>query len=158
MFEIKYEIKLNDVGRPYIDFPKGYENNTEDKFFALELARYLLQSTYGRMTVPPYNKDTIEKMGLTITMLAQIGDEIAEMVWNQMKIMGEIDLMMNNNYHIEVNSTEERDAIPEKGYFHDGKIFNRQEGLKVRILNEDITVDDYELKGGITNENWEKIS
>ena len=161
MLEIKYEIKLNEQGRPCIDLPRSYENNTEDKFFALEMARYLLQATYGRMTTPPYDANTIEKMKETITILAQIGDEVAEMIWNQMKMMGDVAVTMssNYNYHIEVNSIEERDAIPENGYFHMGKVFNRQEGLKVLVLNENhdestLYATIYQLKEGITNENW----
>jgi len=162
MLEIKYEIKLNDSGRPCIDLPGGYENNTEDKFFALEIARYLLQTTYGRMTAPPYDANTIEKMKEAITILAQIGDEVAELLWNQMRSMGEIDLIMERPYHIKVNSIEERDALPEKNIIYEGKIFDRVEGLKVFIRTFDSEmftpiINIYELKGGITNEHWEKI-
>ena len=43
MHNIEYEIKLNEQGRPCISIPENHENNPEDKFFAIELARYLPQ-------------------------------------------------------------------------------------------------------------------
>ena len=43
MHTIEYEIGLNDEGRPFIGLPEDYEQNPEDRFFAIEITRYILQ-------------------------------------------------------------------------------------------------------------------
>ena len=149
MHKINYEIKLNDEGRPYIDLPLDYEHSAEDKFFALEMCRYLLQVTYNRMASPKYDQHTIDMMDTTIRLLGQIGDEVAELIRNNMESMGDMAIMMDNNYHIRVVSIEERDKLPLDNIFYDGKIFKRQIGLKVLVLSE---LNIYELKNDI--ENW----
>jgi hypothetical protein len=154
MFEIKYEIKLNEQGRPCIDLPPDYEQKPEDKFFAIELARYFLQGTYSRMTSPPYDQNTIIMTDIAINLLGQIGDEMAKILWYNMKTAGDATYIMNNKYHTQVNSVEERDKIG-KYIVTTGKIYERQEGFKVLVTDE---MKIYELQGGITNENWVEIS
>ena len=156
MLKIEYEIKLNERGRPCIDLAPDYAHNPEDKFFALEIARYYLQSVYNRMG-EKYDQHTKDMMDISIRLLGQIGDEMAELIYNDMRTMGDIAVTMGGNYQIQINSIEERDAIPEFGFLYGGKIFNRQKGLRVRILNEDLTIKDYELKDGITNNDWVEI-
>jgi len=162
MYKIEYEIKLNDSGRPCIDLPVDYENQPEDRFFALEMSRYILQRTHSRMTAPPYDQNTIDMMDISIRLLGQVGDEIAKLLYEQMESMGEISMTVNNRYHIKVNSIEERDALPEKVILYDGKIFNRIEGLKVYVQSYDEytflpVYKIYELKDGIGNENWVEV-
>jgi len=160
MLKIEYEIKLNEQGRPCIDLAPDYEHNPEDKFFALEISRYYLQSVYNKMG-SRYDQHTKEIMDISIRLLGQIGDEMAELIYNDMKIMGDIAVSMGGNHHIQVSSIEERDAIPEKGFFYKGKIFNRQEGLKVcvREIFVELYCDSiYELQGGISNENWAEVT
>ena len=102
-----------------------------------------------------------------INFLGQIGDEMAEIMYGQMKALGEMKMMLNDKYHIRVNSIEKRDALPIKNILYDDKIFDRVEGLCVRVqLDESLynayydsepIYEIYELKDGITNEHWEKI-
>jgi hypothetical protein len=161
MLNIEYEIKLNERGRPCIDLPPDYAHNPEDKFFALEIARYYLQSVYNRMG-DRYDQHTKETMDISIRLMGQIGDEMAELIYNDMKTMGDVAVTLGGSYHVNVLTIEERDAIPEIGFLYNGKIFNRQEGLKVLVLDENGNEFSpyaliYVLKNGVTNDNWVKI-
>jgi len=147
---IEYEIKLNDEGRPCIDLPKNYEQIPEDKFFWLEMARYFLQVTHNKMTAPPYDQNTIDMMDISIRLLGQVGDEMARILWHSMKAAGETTLAFNR-WHVYVNTTEERDAIPEHGMIQDGKLYLREEGLIVYVLEG---ARRFVLRGGTTNDNW----
>jgi len=155
MFKIEYEIKLNDAGRPYIALPENYEQNPEDKFFVLELSRYFLQNTYNNMTSPPYDQNTIDMMNITVTMHGQIGDEIANIIWHNMKINGEAHKLIGMEWDLAVQTEEERDAIPEHGIIEEDRLYLRAEGLKVFVIEGG---QIYELRGGTTNNNWINIT
>lgn len=150
MYRIEYEISLNESGRPCIDLPQDYENRPEDRFFAIEMARYFLQGTRSRMTLTEYNQHTIDTMDVTIRMLGQIGDEVAEILWNGMISMGEIDMMFDKRYHFTVDTIEDRDNIKEYT-ISDNKIYKRWDGLKVLVASNSTI---YELK----NEIWWEVT
>ena len=151
MNKIEYEIKLNDSGRPCIDLPPDHENNPEDKFFAIELARYLLQDTYSRRS-PEFDKETAWAMDIAIRSLGQVGDEIARILWHNMKTSGDASFIIGQKFHAIVDTIEERDKIDEKGILYQDKLYVRQEGLKVLVRKESYVV--YELK----NDNWIIVS
>jgi len=115
------------------------------------------------MTAPPYDQHTIDEMDRAIRLLGQIGDEMAHLMWDSMKTMGEVAIMLNSAYHITVNSIEERDDLPFDYFTHESKLFKRQEGLRVYVMYPYENYDKeksglYELKNGINNENWVKLS
>ena len=146
-----------------LNYPEDYEDKAEDKFFAIELARYFLQGTYSRMTPEIYDQHTIHTMDIAIRLLGQIGDEMAEIQYNNMKTQGELHLMVDSAYHIQVNSIEERDELPDNDIVYNERIYHRVEGLKVYVLQPLHEAYDknkygvYELVDGITNDNWVKI-
>jgi hypothetical protein len=152
MYKIEYDIKLNESGRPCIDLPKDYENKPEDRFLAIELARYILQDLNLRKS-GGLSSDTVEKLETSINFLGQIGDEVAALLWEGMKLSGEAAFILNNKYHIQVENVEERDKL---GFVmaYNNKVFKRQNGLKVLVTDE---MKIYELQGGIANENWVEI-
>jgi hypothetical protein len=159
MLKIEYEITLNEQGRPCIDLSPDYEHNPDDKFFALEMSRYYLQTVFNKMG-EKYDQHTKDTMDIGIRLLGQIGDEMAELIYGDMRMMGDVAVGLRSKYQIQVKSIEERDAIPLIGYFYKGKIFNRQEGLRVCIremLVELYKDTVYELQGGISNDNWVEI-
>jgi len=158
MFEIKYNIGINKYGRPCIELPEDYEQNPEDKFFALEICRYIFQDLLNRR-ISDLDNQTIRVMDETERFLGQLGDDVAEIIRERMIMMGEIKMIFDNKYHIEVNSIEERDNLPEKDILFEDKIFNRVEGLKVWVNYHEgaSDADIYKLSGGITNDNWVKI-
>lgn len=151
MFEIKYEIKLNEHGRPYIDLPPDYPMIPENQFFALEMARYTLQKTHAGMKIPPFDQYTIDTMDSTIRMIGQMSDEVARILWHSMKALGDAMIDLGWDFHVQCNSIEERDKIDDRGILYQGKVYVRQEGLKVRVwdMNEFGSEPKiYELKGG----------
>lgn len=150
MYRIEYEVKVNEFGRPYISLPEDYEQRPEDRFLAIEITRYILMDLLVRRK-PDLNENTVEKMTTSTALLGQISDSVAELLWNDMRNQGDVMLMLDSKYHIQVNSVEERDSLDMKFIYYNNKIFQRQEGLKVFVL-ENETV--YELKNGINNENW----
>jgi len=172
---IKYEIGLNDDGRPYIVLPEDYENNPEDRFFALEVVRWMLQDLYARRG-PELDVNTLTALQESENLLGQLGDEVAEILYGGMKAQAELDFIMDKFYHINVKSIEERNALPDKDIFFNGKIFDRVEGLHVQVnklcdeqpsafspylfTQHDLMpiVEMYKLVDGITNEHWVRLS
>jgi len=162
MYEIKYGIELNEQGRPCVALPDDYEQKPEDKFFAIEIARYYLQTVEAGMDESIFDQNTFRVMDETIRLLGQLGDEMALITYEGMKVQGDLKMMMDSAYHIEVIGIEERDALPDKDIVYADRIFDRVEGLKVYV---NFTIEDYdadlagvyELVDGITNENWVKI-
>ena len=161
MYEIKYGIALNEDGRPCITLDDDYEHRPEDKFFAIEIARYYMQMVSENMDDTIFDQHTFAVMDESIRLLGQLGDEMAAIQYESMRSQGEITMMMNRRFHLTVYSIEERDALPDKDIQYRDKIFDRVEGLKVCVetKTEDgvFHCDYFELKDGITNEHWVKI-
>ena len=145
MYRIDYEIKLNETGRPCIDLPQDYEHRPEDRFFAIELARYILQDVYGRRSAE-FDGEASKSIENGIALLGQVGDEIAGILWNDMKSMGEIDIMFDKKYYFSVNTIEDLNKLGEYIITSD-KIYKRGEGLKV-LVTSNSTI--YEFK----NNEW----
>jgi len=159
MYKIEYQIGLNDKGRPYVGLPENYDNKPEDRFFAIEVTRYLLQDLMKRRS-QDLDLQTISAMDEAERLLGQIGDEMAAILYKQMKASGDASMYLGNSYDIVVNGIEERDALPIEGILYDDKIFDRVEGLIVLVhtpVDEIIETTKYELIGGITNEHWKEI-
>ena len=161
MYEIRYGITLNEAGRPCIELPEDYDQNPEDKFFAIEIARYYLQRVFENMDSSIFDPTSFSVMDESISLLGQLGDEMAEIQYHGMRTQGQLMMAMNTGYHVKVNNIEERDALPEKNIYYNNRLFDRVEGLKVSVetdLGEGIYGSDrYELVDGITNEHWKKI-
>jgi len=153
MLKIEYEIVLNKSGRPCIGLTNQYEDKPEDKFFALELTRYVLENVYARRSTQ-FDMETAKQIDQAIILLQQVGDEIAEILWQNMKFLGDTSLLFNKTYHVQVNTIEERNQLGFGGILTGDKIYLRQEGLRVLVTDE---MKIYELKGGIGNENWSEI-
>jgi hypothetical protein len=161
MFNIEYEIDLNEFGRPYIKLPDDYEQRSEDRFFALEITRYILQDLLKRND-DRLDNNTTQLMIDSERLLGQLGDEVAHILHDNMKGVGDMIMFMNVPYHISVNSIEKRDALPYKDILFNDKIFDRIEELKVQVLtynlfNFEPAYEIYELINGINNENWVKL-
>jgi hypothetical protein len=148
MHKIEYEIKLNEQERPYIHFPIEYEDKPEDKFFVLELTRYLLQNIYSRRSAE-FDVQTSEAIDICIRFLGQIGDEVARIIWHQMETMGEIDMMFDKKYHIEADSLEDLNKF-DKYFVYNDKLYKKQNGLKA-VVGEDRII--YIFNDG----NWEEF-
>ena len=161
MFKIEYEIELNDAGRPCISLPRDYEQNQEDRFFVMEITRYILQDLLARRSVD-VDSTTVREMDEAERFLGQLSDEVAEFIYESMRVQGEMQLEFDCTYHVRVSSVEERDALPDKDIIYEDKIYDRFVGLRVYVLQSSSLFDKeisgtYELVDGITNEHWVKI-
>jgi hypothetical protein len=148
--KIEYEVDINDEGRPYIKLPETFNDTPENKFFVLELTRYLLTSLINKRE-SQLDEDTVNKILISNGLISIISDEVASILRNQMEAIGELYFSMKNEYHIKVKTIEERNKLNYNGIIYDNKIYKRIEGLKVFVENENKT---YELINGIDNENW----
>lgn len=166
MYNINYSVGLNERGRPCIELPDDYEQRPEDRFFALEITRYMLGDLLNRND-DKLPQDTVTEIDEAERLLGQLGDEVAVLLYNGMKAQAELDLMMDKKFHILVKNIEERDELPEKNIAYENKLFDRVEGLKIAIRCYDENYSPYkvispyiviyELKDGITNEHWVKL-
>lgn len=159
MYTIRYEIGLNEQGRPCIELPEDYEQNPEDRFFAIEITRYILQDLLARRT-PDLDSDTVKQMDEAERLLGQLGDGVAEVLYESMRLASQIPIY-GKNPSVTVNSIEERDALPDKDILYNEMILDRVEGLEVHVMTPmdggGWHCDYYKLVDGITNEHWVKI-
>lgn len=149
MYRIEYEVKLNEMGRPCIDLPEDYEHRPEDRFFAIELARYVLQDVYNRKS-SEFDTEAVKTIDISIRLLGQVGDEIARILWNQMKTMGEVAVMLDKKFHLQTESFDELEKSTFSNYIlHNNKIYEKKEGLRVFVVDQ---VCIYELKKDTENQ------
>lgn len=152
MLKFEYRIGLNDQGRPFIDLPEDYKDNPEDKFMALELTRYLFTNIYARRRTE-FTPNDVKSLELTLDMLEKVSDEIALLLKQQMEVLGEVELTFYRKYHMQVTSIEDRNKLNYEGIIYNDKIFKREPGFKVLVLEE---MKIYELVDGIDNEHWKE--
>ena len=141
MYRIEYEIELNERGRPCIGLPEDYEHKAEDRFFAIEIARYVLQDVFHRRSAE-FDKEAAETIDIAIRLLGQVGDNIAEILWNNMKSIGEVEMMFDKPYHVILNTLEELNKVGEY-LISSNKIYKRGEALKILIIENSMI---YEYK------------
>ena len=156
MYTIIYDIKLSETGRPSIYLPYDYENKPEDRFFAIEVAHYTLESLF-RSNKYELSESTKDKINTCISLLGQIGDEIAKILWDTMKNSGDLAFLMDTQFHIQIQSFDELEMSTYSNYIiYNSKIFEKKEGLKVLILDENAI---FELSNDDNNVLfWKKIS
>ncbi len=153
MFKIEFDVKIHEDGIPYIDLPEDYENNAEDRLFVLDISRYLFEDILNKRRNILDDRTTFQ-MENAINLLRQLSEEVAKIIYEQMRNLGETEFILNNYYHIQVQTIEERDLLPLKDIQFTNKIFDRREGLKVFVTDEE---NVYILTNGIENENWKLI-
>ncbi|MFW6247433.1 MAG: hypothetical protein ACOC22_04670 [bacterium] len=147
MLNIEYDIKLNESGRPYVYLPDDYENKSEHKFFAIEISRYLLQHVMANKS-DELNHFTTDKINMCTDILGQISDEIAEILYHEMKNSGDNALLIYKSYHISVDSYDELLELNDDIIFK-SKIFEKKNGLKALVNDEEKI---YEFNNGDWNE------
>lgn len=147
MQKIEYEIKLNELGRPYIELPQNYDNSPSHKFFAIEITSYLLGNVINNRS-NDFNNTTLNKLNDVMLVLEQISDEIAEILYNEMKITGENTFFIRKNYHIIVE--EYSDLYKSNEFIHDNVIYDLRDGLKAFVV-KDKSIYMY------NNSTWNKV-
>jgi hypothetical protein len=161
MFNFEYEIELNDEGRPFIN-PVGATTKemsfVEHKFMGMELARYIVGSTINLHLEKgdkfPLPEGELERLQYLESEITRISDIYAANIRDQFELLGIADRLLNKNFDLTVLNIAERDALNYNGIIFDDRIYKRQEGLKVKLIQ---TGQIFELKGGIDNEHWTEI-
>jgi hypothetical protein len=157
MYTINYEIKLNDEGRPYIEFPEDYDHKPEDKFFAMEFARYLLNNVYEKRFLSEDSEQRKEAMGYEhfeeakaitesiLESLEHISDEMAYIIKEGMEVTGELlgEVNKHRGYRFTVETLEELESIEGDGIISGDMIYKKEDGVTV-LVEENLTI--YEFK------------
>lgn len=156
MYNIEYDLKLDQNGRPYIDLPQDVNENdrSQNRFYALEMTLYLFNKIYSNRP-PELDEGSIRALEVTISTLKRISSEAAVILSREMSLLGDAAFIIADRYHIKVNSVEERNELPMHRILYNNKIFRRLKGLKV-LVDETSTI--YELIDGIENENWIELN
>lgn len=143
MNEIRYSIGVDDEGRAFIQLPDDYENAPEDRFFAMELVRYMLHAIFEN-DIEKFDEETINEVQRAFSLLTQLGEEMSNIIFESMKGLGDVDLMMIKPYHFTVKNTEELNTIGNKYISYNGRIYEKKDGLKVLIEenNEILTLNN----------------
>ena len=153
MNNIKYEIKIDENEIPYISFPEEYNNTTENNFFAIQLTFFvfknMLENNNGTL-----DEDSMDNLNTCVNVIEEIGYELAMILKDQMEFSGDLHLMLNQKYHIQVKTLKERNDLNLNNIVYNDKIYSREEGLKVFVTDK---MKIYELKDGIDNKHWRII-
>lgn len=93
MFNLKYEIKINDeTGRPYVSFPNQVDH-PEHKFMALEIVRYLLNGLLkDNEQFQELTQETEIEIARAGYTLEQISNEVGRIIIEQNKVLGDLGL------------------------------------------------------------------
>lgn len=93
MFNFRYEIKINDQGRPYVHIDTNQVNHPEHKFMALEISRYLLmQLLKDNEETGELNEDTEIAIANAGYVLDNISDMFAKLIKEQNNALDDLGL------------------------------------------------------------------
>jgi hypothetical protein len=156
MLEFKYEIKIDENGQPYTSLSKEYEENPEDKFMLLDLCSRMLLNSVRNGDLKRFSEDEKHFFIIANKIIHILKIDAGNLLKKRMDELGVTELLNKpNDYHIEVSTIVNRDALNYNGIFYEDKIYKRVEGLRVLVIE---TMEVYELTGGIDNNNWVKVS
>ena len=147
MYNIEYDLKLDENGFPYIEIPNPDEIRIEDKFFNVAMSEYMIAKSF-HLNRDTFDENTILEMTNVLTWLNEVKVSLGEIVLEQMEIMGDIDMMINNNFHFKVNSLDELENLYDK-FTYDGKMLTKKNGL-IALVND--------IKYMFTEGKWTEIT
>jgi len=139
-YNIDYEIRLNDEGRPYIHLNPNFQDLPEHRFFVLELTRYILYDVIDRNRERPYTQkisdQALNVLQNTATSIGNISDEIAMIIKSSIVNNVSINTIYNNiKFDVVVNSKSELKNVL-KAFIYNNKIYIKKNNLKVLVLDE----------------------
>jgi hypothetical protein len=151
MIKIEYDIKLNEeTGMPYIDLPEGYVMKSEDKFFAFEITRYILN---GMITSKNYSGTPVLQKILedNFAFISDVAAEVGSLILGQMKTNAEICRAFDMFYNFKVDTF--KDLSGRDKFQYDDKLFLLDEGLLVYVVDEK-EVYEYKVDGVTNLSSW----
>src|SRR5690606_4865952 len=80
-------------------------------------------------------EETTDKISTSINLLGQLADEIAQLLWEGMKMSGDAAFILNNRYHLQVENIVQLNRLRDEIYYED-KVFRKKDGLKVLVTDE----------------------
>ena len=103
MHKFEYDIRLNELGAPYVYLPKNVENKTEHKFMFLEMSRMVLfnilksideKKSKGKATIS--DEDAIKIMNAFNTV-SSLSDEVGLLFKATKEIEDQLGDLLNTN-------------------------------------------------------------
>lgn len=108
MFEFKYDITKREDGRPILNLPDDFQDEPEHRFMVMEMAVYFLDDLLKRYKNSEHGiHEQNEKILIdTIDFLADISDNMAMILLNQMNSIDELKDILNKK-----NTDDGEDSI-----------------------------------------------
>lgn len=97
MYEFKYDIEVDEGGRPYINLSKEFNDAPEHKFMVLEITLSLLYNAMSNEVFMGRNPEFKKEMEISTAFLHDLSDQVAVLVLEGMNRMDDINDMLNNN-------------------------------------------------------------
>jgi hypothetical protein len=134
MFKIEYDIKIAEEDNyPYIQLADEYNEKPEDKFFVLELTKYLL---HNLIESKRYDFDPVMNLEMltTFNFIELLSEEVGKLIVAEMDLTGKTNSAITAFYHFKVSTLKE---LTSKSVYHsDGKIFIKKDGLLAFVDDE----------------------
>jgi hypothetical protein len=134
MFKIEYDIKIAEEDNyPYIQLADEYNEKPEDKFFVLELTKYLL---HNLIESKRYDSDPVMNLEMltTFNFIELLSEEVGKLIVAEMSLTGKINSAISAFYHFKVNTI--KDLTSKSVYHSSGKIFIKKDGLLAFVDDE----------------------
>lgn len=132
MYNIEYEIILDQNNRPIVGMSDENISKTENIFCILELAKFYIENSLLNIN-QNMNKDELNISSSIIRFFEDVTEEMSNVTLDYMKLNGEIDMLNNKDYHIKVDTIEKLEKI-NKPVVYDSKIYNITPKLKALVL------------------------
>jgi hypothetical protein len=147
MYNIEYDLKLDKNGFPYIEIPETSDDRIEHRFFNIAMSEYMISRSF-ELNKDSFDDKTAGEMINVLKWLSELKMSLGEIVLEQMEIMGDVEMMINKNFHFKANSLDELENLY-NNFTYDGKMFNKKNGLIA-------LVGDY--KYVYTDDKWIEIT
>jgi len=132
MYNIEYEIILDQNNRPIVGMSDENISKTENIFCILELAKFYIENSLLNIN-QNMNEDELNISSSIIRFFEDVTEEMSNVTLDYMKLNGEIDMLNNKDYHIKVDTIEKLEKI-NKPVVYDSKIYNITPKLKALVL------------------------
>lgn len=142
MYNIEYDLKLDENGLPYIEIPENSEVRIEHRFFNMAMVEYMLTMSF-ELTKHGFDEKTANEMVNVLKWITEVKLSLGDIVLEQMEIMGDVEFAISKNYHFKVNNLNELENLYDK-FIYDGKLFHKKNDL-IGLVND---LDYYKYTDG----------
>lgn len=135
MYNIEYDLKLDENGLPYIEIPEPSEIRIQHRFFSMAMVEYMITMSFDAIK-DNFDDKNANEIETVLKWISDIRLSLGDIVLEQMEIMGDVELAISKSYHFKVNNLNELENLYDK-FIYDGKLFNKKNGLVALVSGLD---------------------